>query len=205
VKAFLAGLCLPLLLAALLGCAGRARPAAVEDFLELCAAADDFTLTSSAQFFDITPGDLFSSTSCQIFKDGFGCESYLLKGREIRRLGSGFGGYGLSCAEPCDLGGAPGLIYAYSFGSGMHRAQVAVLNLETLEESVLDYAFFQGELLLKRQSSTRFGLYSAEAALGLSGETDFAKLPLRQGELLGEITLEGGAATLLPAEVSSPS
>jgi hypothetical protein len=105
VKARLWALCL--LLAALVGCAPSARPATCAEFLarfeRLAAAQGKPALSSSAELFDLSPDELFTKTGCQIFKDGASCESYLLKGEEIRRLGSGFGGWGLTSVELCKL------------------------------------------------------------------------------------------------------
>ncbi|MNI67276.1 hypothetical protein D3C73_1228990 [compost metagenome] len=51
-------------------------------------------------------------------------------------LGIGFGGYGVTSVVPYDvnLDGNIDLVYAYSFGSGIHRSVLAWMDLQTMTE-----------------------------------------------------------------------
>lgn len=143
-------------------------------------------------FSDITPENVLKETGCQIFKNGETCESYLLYEGELYTLGIGFGGLGVVDIETCNFTNheKKGLLYTYSFGSGIHRScfgyfdlsQKCELKVEVSSAKSID--FIQEELTLKKISDSNFEVYTANVKIDGG---DFAKLTIKEDKLFGEI------------------
>lgn len=83
--------------------------------------------------FDMTTDDIWEQTHCQLFKlrVGFGLETFLVNNRKAAKIGSGFGGFGVTSAVPFDVDqdGNTDIVYAYSYGSGLDVSAVAWIDL----------------------------------------------------------------------------
>jgi hypothetical protein len=62
-------------------------------------------------------------------------ETFVLRGDKVHRIGRGVGGDGVTSVVVADLAGdeRPLLIYAFAWGSGLHRSQIGVLDLHGKE------------------------------------------------------------------------
>jgi hypothetical protein len=62
-------------------------------------------------------------------------ETFVLRGEKVLRIGRGIGGDGVTSVVVADLAGDERslLIYAFAWGSGLHRSQVGVLDLHGKE------------------------------------------------------------------------
>src|SRR5262249_11748403 len=73
-------------------------------------------------------------------------ETYVIKGGKTFLIGNRPGGFGVISLGVADLGksGQPGLIYCYSWGSGVHRAQFAFFDVGAKEpkEHVAPQCYF---------------------------------------------------------------
>jgi hypothetical protein len=77
---------------------------------------------------EITPTDVWEKTKCQLFKvvDGSSWETYIVKDQKAIHVGNGGGGFGVTSVMPYDINsdGNVDLVYAYSYGSGIHRSPI---------------------------------------------------------------------------------
>lgn len=138
-----------------LSAGGKTRSGAVETVLETARLAegsedDGFvTLFGAAirpeTLTEITP-QAWGKTGFRIVKDADTCLSVLLYEGGIYELGASFGGYGLMDACPVDPDGDGvwDLLYASSFGSGIHRTVLSVFDGKTKESTPLFSTFGSG-------------------------------------------------------------
>jgi hypothetical protein len=80
---------------------------------------------------ELTTDEVWQRLRAQVFQvnDGYYMfNTYLIKNKETVPLGTGSGGMGLTsmCVADLDQDGNPELVYTYSWGSGIHRCQVAI-------------------------------------------------------------------------------
>ena len=158
------------------------------------AKVQNITLSSEEMdaFNDITPQNVFKETGCQIFKNGKTCESYLLCEGNLYTLGTGFGGLGIVDIVTCNFNdnGKKGLLYTYSWGSGIHRSSFGFFDLskkcgEPVDiSSAKSLGFIQEDLAFKKVSDTRFEVYTADVTID---DGDFTKLSVKKDKLFGEI------------------
>lgn len=85
---------------------------------------------------EMTPEDVWEETGHQLFKDSGSLETYVVADGKAAVLGTGFGGSGVTSVVPYDVNGdgARDLVYAYSYGSGVHRSVMSWMDLQTLTE-----------------------------------------------------------------------
>lgn len=107
---------------------------------------------------EITPPEVWSETKHQIFKDSSSLETFVVAEGKAAVLGNGFGANGVTSVVPYDINndGTMDLVYAYSFGSGIHRSLVSCMDLSTMSErgirSKAEHRGFRIEdLILKRE------------------------------------------------------
>jgi hypothetical protein len=147
-------------------------------------------------WYDITPPSVrdFGYT---VYKHDPSCESFLLFEGESYPIGRGFGGYGITSMALADLDkdGTQELYYTYSWGSGMHRAQVAYFNPVTRKERSFDFAHINGDMVLAADASG-LTLYEADACAHKPGiDMDW----VATGEA-GTIRFEDGEIRLIPSQ-----
>jgi hypothetical protein len=85
---------------------------------------------------EITPPEVWSETKHQIFKDSSSLETFVVAEGKAAVAGNGFGGAGVTSMVPYDVNndGTTDLVYAYSFGSGIHRSVISWMDLNTMTE-----------------------------------------------------------------------
>ncbi len=98
--------------------------------------------------YDVTPERIKNETDYKIFKDMIDCSSYVLVEGEIYQVCTYFGGSGFQNALPCDFdkNGVTDLLVLSSWGSGMHREEISVFNMETKESELLFSTLNEGFL-----------------------------------------------------------
>ena len=92
---------------------------------------------------ELTTDEVWLRLGAQVFQVNEGIyqfATYLIKDKEVVPLGTGFGGVGLTsmCVTDLDQNGNPELVYTYSFGSGIHRSQVALYSADLPEPHSLE-------------------------------------------------------------------
>ncbi len=135
---------------------------------------------------ELTTDEVWQRLGAQVFqvKEGiYQFNTYLIKNKEIAPLGTGFGGVGLTsmCVTDLDQNGNPELIYTYSFGSGIHRSQVALYSADLPEPYSLEakIAYRDDDWILeKRDDQTVF--------VTIAGDK-----PGKDRMRLGQVVLEG--------------
>jgi hypothetical protein len=112
----------------------------IEEAKKLIVATQNFSHLSNMEFelIEITPSDIWDHTKCQLFKivAGSNLETFIVTNQEAIQIGNGLGGFGVTSAVPYDVNkdGAMDIVYAYSFGSGMHRSIISWIDLKSYTE-----------------------------------------------------------------------
>ncbi|CAM4299605.1 hypothetical protein [Paenibacillus typhae] len=148
----------------LTGCATDAKPAKLSKEDARTIVEDKLDQSSSSlagQLADITPDDVWEETGHQLFKDSSSLETYVVADGKAAVLGTGFGGSGVTSVVPYDVNGdgAGDLVYAYSYGSGIHRSVMSWMDLQTMtEHPVLSKAETAGfrtyDLILQKEDDS---------------------------------------------------
>ena len=89
---------------------------------------DDFALV------EMTTETIWKRLGVQVFKAKSGLSetaTFVIRGNEVHRIGRAFGGDGVGSLAVADLAGdkKPLLVYAFAWGSGEHRSEIAVLDV----------------------------------------------------------------------------
>ncbi len=110
---------------------------------------------------DITPRDIWEQTGHQLFKnteEASSWDTFAVSDGKAVQIGIGFGGYGVTSAVPYDVNkdGTTDIVYAYSFGSGIHRSVIAWLDLQNFTEQIVPdkpaaTGFRQDDLILQAE------------------------------------------------------
>lgn len=97
---------------------------------------DQHTVSLASDLMEVTPPEVWSETKHQIFKDSSSLETFVVAEGKAAVAGNGFGGAGVTSMVPYDVNndGTTDLIYAYSFGSGIHRSVISWMDLKTMTE-----------------------------------------------------------------------
>jgi hypothetical protein len=151
-------------------------------------------------FKEITTKEVWDRLGVQVFQITEGaqvCETLVIQGKKIHRIGVGFGGQGVTSLVVADPSGdgRPKLVYAYSWGSGEHRSQVAVFDCLAKEpkQVVAPQAYFGdlGDLTVTKGKGKAVEIYAGKRKVGsldVSG---------KEGELKAAMNLDKD----LPAKV----
>ncbi|MBE6639710.1 MAG: hypothetical protein E7616_09740 [Ruminococcaceae bacterium] len=93
------------------------------------------------RFKNVTPISVKEPMSCDIFKMG-GLSFLWIYGGEVYRLDPEIGGYGVTCALPCDFDGdtIKDLLYVSNWGSGRDATSICMFNAISRETVVLHTA-----------------------------------------------------------------
>ncbi|KGE17680.1 hypothetical protein [Paenibacillus wynnii] len=135
----------------------------IEEANRLILATQDIPKSSGKDMdlIEITPSDFWDQTRLQLFKmvGDSSWETFIVSKQKAVHIGNGFGGYGVTSAVPFDLNkdGTLDVVYAYSYGSGIHRSEISWLDLKNFtEHRVLDRpestGFRMDDLILKNES-----------------------------------------------------
>ncbi|MDF9841523.1 MULTISPECIES: hypothetical protein [unclassified Paenibacillus] len=161
-----AGLAVGILAAGLLltACTTDAKPAklsAQEAQIMILEKLGQRSSSLAGQLAEITPAEVWEETGHQLFKDSSSLETYVVADGQAAVLGIGFGGCGVTSVVPYDVNGdgAGDLVYAYSYGSGIHRSVMSWMDLQTMtEQPVLSKAETAGfrtyDLILQKEDDS---------------------------------------------------
>ncbi|CAM3258864.1 hypothetical protein PALU110988_11965 [Paenibacillus lupini] len=137
------------------------RKLSVEEAEKLIAASQNIAQSSdkNAEIKEITSADTWDKTKVQLFR--IAEETFIIKNQKVIHIGNGFGGNGVTSAVPYDVNkdGITDIIYAYSFGSGMHRSMISWIDLKSFEEHMVGdkpkkTEFRMYDLILKNEKDT---------------------------------------------------
>lgn len=132
-------------------------------------------------------------------------ETFLIKENRVIKLGEAFGGQGLTSLEITDLDGdgEAELLYAYSFGSGIHQSRLGMFAPAYDPGRTFEAGFgYRGDLALKKENTDQIAVRVIEL--------EPSQLLIRYLDLLGYLAIEvkNGVPELvlelapdLPAEV----
>lgn len=97
---------------------------------------DQQVIRLTSDLTEITPPEVWAETKHQIFKDSSSLETFVVTEGKAALAGIGFGGAGVTSIVPYDVNkdGTTDLVYAYSFGSGVHRSVISWMDLQTMTE-----------------------------------------------------------------------
>lgn len=124
---------------------------------------------------EITPGPVWKRMRLQVFRTSTAApvmsgETFVVHNKKVIHIGQGFGGYGVGSMEVVDLDkdNKPEMLFAYSWGSGLHRSRFALLRasgktFETIEAPV---AYFSGDWTLRRKNDQTVDLVSRHHLIG---------------------------------------
>lgn len=147
-------------------------------------------LSHVANLHEITPAGVWLKTHGQIYEDAtdFGGDGFYIKDKLVYHISTGFGGFGINNIVVCDIDNDkhPEIVYTYSWGSGLHRAQIGVIDRCEQKPVVLtlQYVYCNYDLSLKNQSNRVFAYVMDR------GNSHFNKY------LLGELKLSQSKLTL---------
>jgi hypothetical protein len=147
---------------------------------------------------EMTTAEIWNRMGVQVFQvsgDIFMYDTFLVTGSQVTPLGIGFGGMGVTSLAVTDLdrNGQPELLYAYSFGSGIHQSRLGTYAPTLPGRGILEAgaSFLNGDLKLVKvddyQVEVRGELFGAGsirigvAALQGKGDAKTLVLVLDQG------------------------
>ncbi len=107
----------------------------------------------------------------QIFKTtaGYVCETFVYHNQQMTHIGNGFGGFGVTSIVPFDVNsdGNMDIVYAYSFGSGIHRSIISWCDFVILKEYTVNENGgsndFRMYVLILRIEDKQVNVYKIEA------------------------------------------
>ncbi|MDQ8736953.1 hypothetical protein [Paenibacillus sp. LHD-38] len=109
----------------------------IEEANKLILATQDFSHSGNMEndLLEITPSDIWDKTKLQLFKNS-SLETFIVTNQKAVHIGIGFGGFGVTSAVPYDVNkdGTLDVVYAYSFGSGIHRSVISWIDLKSFTE-----------------------------------------------------------------------
>lgn len=134
---------------------------------------------------EMTPEKVKKEIDCQIFRINNSSETFVVYKSKVYQIGFGFGGYGVVNVESCDFDGdkQKDLIYTFSWGSGMHRSHIGVLNLSSNREEWLDFMQLNEDVVLNKVSDDNFKVNIAKVTWkdwGLAQPIDSYRLPVAE-------------------------
>ncbi len=115
---------------------------------------------------EVTPEEVKKEIGCQIFRLNGEYSTYVVNNSKVFTIGFGFGGFGITSIKTCDFDrdGQRDLIYTYSWGSGLHRSNIGILNFSTNKQEELDFMLLNKDSVLEKISDTEFKVYSADVS-----------------------------------------
>jgi hypothetical protein len=140
---------------------------------------------------DLTTKAVWDRLDAQVFQVTEGVrahETYVIKGKKVYHIGSGFGGHGVSSIAVADPNGdgRDKLVFAYSWGSGIHRSHVGVFDILAKEpaEVVAPQAYYGrgSDLEVKNSDKQTIEVYVGDQKVGrliLEGKEGELKIAVR--------------------------
>ena len=106
---------------------------------------------------EMTTDEIWNRMGVQVFQvsgDIFMYDTFLVTGSQVTPLGIGFGGVGVTSLAVTDLdrNNQPELLYAYSFGSGIHQSRLGMYAPTLRANAILEAntRLLNGDLLLAK-------------------------------------------------------
>jgi hypothetical protein len=152
---------------------------------------------------EVTPRPVWQRLGAQVFQVTEGSqqhETFVIRGKKVYRIGKSFGGQGVRSMVVADPGGdgRDKLIFAYAWGSGEHRSQVAVLDVLAKEPQQVSapQAYFGdlGDLEVKNGEGGEVEIYAGLQELGrltVAGKEGALKAAIRLKKDLPEQVTKG--------------
>lgn len=139
------------------------------------------------ELYNITPQEITDKYGLRIFKYSKNCETFLEYNGNLYTLGIGFGGNGTTSFAVADLNndGNIEIYFTYSWGSGMHHAQVGYFDTATLKGIDFDYTGWYD--LALALNNGQLEVYTAD----LHGNS-FVDMIATPKDKVGEIEVENG-------------
>jgi len=150
--------------------------------------------------FNVTPDFVSEYSDFQIFKYDKSAASFLQYDGEVYALGEHIGGCGVTSFALAYLNtdGRYELYFAFSWGSGLHRAQVGCFDPVKKEASVFDYALMDADLMLTQGEDGALSVCRAEL-----GMKSFVELSAAPKETVGTIAWQNEDIKLDAAEAAA--
>lgn len=176
----------------------------VEDFIRLMKERSGTVLNPKEYLWldSLTEDNIYNITSprvtdrvdCRIFKLRDTFETFVVFGDKVYPIGISFGGFGsvdILSADP-DGDGTYELICTYSYGSGLHRSHVGIMNLEDGTFITADYTLFNKDMLLAETEEGTLMLYEA----AISGFEEGMNYTLTSQTYIGALEYKDGILSL---------
>lgn len=143
--------------------------------------------------YNVTPALIADNSDYAVFKYSSSSESFIMYDGEIYNIGTCFGGFGITSMALADLDkdGEYELYYTFSWGSGLHRAQVGYFEPANKEIHVFEYALPNSDMILTVNESGDLCLNSATLDLD-----DFVNFTIKKQNFIGTISFEGDGTEL---------
>lgn len=170
----------------------------IGDLIAALKASDGFEGSlSGADYRNFTPEDVERETGCRIYKNIQTYDSYLLYDGQVYPAGIGFGGWGVTDAEVCDLNAdsRKELLFTYSWGSGLHRSQLGHFDPVTKSLTYAEYMYQNEDMMLTVDTDRSLVLHHA----AISYDTEFfpGAYTLTRGVRLGRVILKNGVLSVV--------
>lgn len=151
------------------------------------------------EFYNITPTFIEDHSSYVVFKSIRFAQTFLMYADELYSPDEyfGFGGYGITSMALADLNqdGEYELYFTFSWGSGVHWAEIGYFDPAAKEFHRIDYHLLDSELMLTVNQSGDLCVSSATL-----DSQDFCNYTIKAQELIGTIGFEEGKAVLNPVQ-----
>ena len=124
---------------------------------------------------DVTPKAVWERLGVQVFQVVKGVqmrETFVIRGRQVYRIGTAFGGPGVTSIIVADPAGdgLDKLVFAYGWGSGEHRSQVGALDVlaEKPQQITAPQVYFGdlGDLTVKNGQAGAVEIYAGPQPIG---------------------------------------
>jgi hypothetical protein len=160
----------------------RSSEEGVEDFLKLLG--DYKRGYENEKCYNITPTFVSDNSEYKIFKFEKSCASFLQFDGLTYQLGGSFGGYGVTSLALADMNrdGQYELYFTYSYGSGIHRAQVGYFDPAQKQVLVFDKTYKKSDCILTLDSDNNLSNNRAKIHL-----QDFVNFDITADDELGTI------------------
>lgn len=156
---------------------------------------------------EITPGmgtEAYGKTPYKLFKFKDSCASFLLFENAIYPVGEWFGGLGLVQAIPYE----DGLLFTYSWGSGMHRSHISYFNFAKKEMQALDYILPHYDTMLQSAAAQKGDASLSEFTICQADVTitgnDFTEISLAANRQIGQLSYKNGKFYITLYEEKAP-
>jgi hypothetical protein len=123
---------------------------------------------------DLTTKAVWDRLDAQVFQVAEGVqqfETFVIRDKKVQRIGQRFGGQGVTSLAVADPNGdgRDKLIFAYSWGSGEHRSQIALLDClakESVQIAAPQTYFGKDDLVLKNSEGNKVEIYLGKQKAG---------------------------------------